>query len=59
MSCRTVFWGGAVSRYFVFGNMVFIFVKTVTILRTNKIVQIRLVYSVYCWLLAWESSVDE
>lgn len=45
------------ARYFVFGNMVVIFVKIVTIWRMNKIVQIRLVFSVYCWLLAWECSV--
>jgi len=56
MSCRALFWG-VVPRYFVFGNVVVIFVKAVTILRTNKIVQVRLVLSVYCWLLAWEGSV--
>jgi hypothetical protein len=43
----------------VYGNVIVIFVKTVTILRTSKIVQIRLVFSVYCWLLAWEGSVGE
>lgn len=41
----------------MFGNMVVIFVKTVTIWRTNKIVQIRLVFGVYCWLLESEGSV--
>ena len=32
-------------------------VKAVTILRTNKIVQSLLVFSVYCWLLAREDFV--